>query len=99
MFAQACVATAPTPAFAHGTTLPTPRNRLCTATPRSPVFGSYATIEKVATHPRQGSGGGSGGTEAHAATSTSRLTAFMPAGYAIPPPRPLPFLRAAVGRK
>src|SRR6266511_4354691 len=40
---------APTPALAHGTTLPTPKNLLCTATPRSQVPGSNPTTEKVAT--------------------------------------------------
>src|SRR6185503_7538879 len=49
VFAQDCVAIAPTPAFAHGTTLPTPKNFDCTATPRSPVAGSKPTTEKVAT--------------------------------------------------
>src|SRR5512142_741121 len=47
MFASACVATAPAPARAHGTTEPTARNFEATATPRSPVSGSRATIEKV----------------------------------------------------
>ena len=44
-FANDCVATAPTPACAHGTTAPTARNLDCTATPRSPVAGSRATME------------------------------------------------------
>jgi hypothetical protein len=39
---------APTPASAKGTTAPTARNLLATATPRSPVSGSRATREKVA---------------------------------------------------
>ena len=47
VFAHAWVATAPTPALAHGTTAPTARNLDCTAMPRSPVAGSRATIEKV----------------------------------------------------
>ena len=44
----ACVATAPTPAFAHGTTAPTAKYFDCTAQPTSPVASSAATIEKVA---------------------------------------------------
>src|SRR5688500_14349487 len=44
-----CVATAPTPASAQGTTAPTENQWLCTATPMSPVAGSRATIEYVAT--------------------------------------------------
>jgi hypothetical protein len=48
-FAFACVATAPAPASAQGTTLPTLKNREATATPTSPVTGSRATIENVAT--------------------------------------------------
>ena len=47
MFAFDCVATAPTPARAQGTTDPTAKNRLATATPTSPASGSAATIEKV----------------------------------------------------
>jgi hypothetical protein len=47
--ASACVATAPTPARAHGTTEPTARNLDWTATPRESVSGSKATMEKVAT--------------------------------------------------
>jgi hypothetical protein len=39
-----CVATAPTPAFAHGTMPPTLGNFDCTATPRSPFCGSRATM-------------------------------------------------------
>src|SRR5437899_2457071 len=35
------------PAIAHGTTLPTARNLDCTATPKSPVWGSRAMIENV----------------------------------------------------
>jgi len=41
------VATAPTPARAHGTTAPTDRNLEATATPHSPVAGSAATMENV----------------------------------------------------
>src|SRR4051812_34106115 len=48
-FAFACVATAPALALAYGTTLPTLKNRDATATPSSFVFGSRATMEKVAT--------------------------------------------------
>src|SRR5262245_38922330 len=44
-----CVATAPTPASAQVTTDPTENQWLCTATPMSPVAGSRATMEKVAT--------------------------------------------------
>src|SRR5262245_43539952 len=51
------VATAPTPASAQGTIDPTENQWLWTATPRSPVAGSRATIEYVATG-RTGSGGG-----------------------------------------
>src|SRR5206468_2611277 len=47
VFAQACVATAPMPAFAHGTTDPTHGNFDATATPRSPLWGSDPTIENV----------------------------------------------------
>ena len=46
-FADACVATAPTPARALGTTEPTARNFDATAIPRSPVEASRATIENV----------------------------------------------------
>src|SRR4029077_16836113 len=42
-----CVATAPTPASAHGTSPPTANQCDCTATPISPVVGSKATMEKV----------------------------------------------------
>src|SRR5579885_1692230 len=49
VLAQACVATAPMPARAQGTTAPTAMNLLCTATPSSPVAVSHATIENVAT--------------------------------------------------
>src|SRR3954447_13741299 len=42
-----CVATAPTPASAHGTSPPTANQCDCTATPISPVAGSNATMEKV----------------------------------------------------
>ena len=44
-----CVATAPTPASAQETFEPTENQWLCTATPSSPVAGSRATIEYVAT--------------------------------------------------
>src|SRR4051812_3622378 len=42
-----CVATAPTPGSAHVTIEPTENQCDCTATPRSPVTGSRATIENV----------------------------------------------------
>src|SRR5687767_2733057 len=42
-----CVATAPTPGSAHATHGPTLKKCDCTATPRSPVTGSRATIEYV----------------------------------------------------
>src|SRR5437660_3662258 len=45
--ANACVATAPTPASAHVTTVPTENQCDCTATPRSPETGSRATMEYV----------------------------------------------------
>ncbi len=45
--AYACVATAPTPALAQATPLPTKGNLDCTATPQSWAFGSQATMEKV----------------------------------------------------
>src|SRR5512139_1100477 len=45
--ANAWVATAPTPGSAHVTMLPTENQCDCTATPRSPVIGSRATIENV----------------------------------------------------
>ena len=44
----ACVATAPTPALAHGTTFPTAKYFDWTAQPTSPVASSAATIENVA---------------------------------------------------
>src|SRR5689334_20330482 len=50
-----CVATAPTPASIHGTIGPTPNQCDCTATPRSPVAESRATIENVWTG-RSGTG-------------------------------------------
>ncbi len=43
----ACVATAPTPAFVHGTTVPTAKYFDCTAHPTSPASGSAAAIENV----------------------------------------------------
>jgi hypothetical protein len=49
--ASACVATAPTPARAHGTTEPTARNLDWTATPNESVSKSKAAMEKVATIP------------------------------------------------
>src|SRR6476620_7467808 len=51
VFAHDCVATAPAPARAHGTTAPTHGNLDATATPRSPVAASNATIEKVTAAP------------------------------------------------
>ena len=39
------VATAPTPAWAQGTSWPTLNQWDCTATPSSPVTGSRATME------------------------------------------------------
>lgn len=47
MFAKDWVATAPTPAWAKGTTAPTEMKRLSTATPRSFVFESKATMLNV----------------------------------------------------
>src|SRR5207249_7297564 len=47
VFAWDCVATAPTPAWANGTTAPTATNLDSTATPRSFVFGSNPTMLKV----------------------------------------------------
>jgi hypothetical protein len=47
----ACVATAPTPARAQGTTAPTQKYFDCTATPTSPVTVSTATIEYVPGRP------------------------------------------------
>ena len=41
------MATAPTPALAHGTAVPTEKYLDWTATPRFLVFGSKATMEKV----------------------------------------------------
>jgi hypothetical protein len=55
VFADDWVATAPTPALAQGTTVPTAKKRLATATPTSPVAGSAAAIENV-----DGSGGAAG---------------------------------------
>ena len=68
VFADACVATAPTPALAHGTTVPTAKNRLATATPTSPVAGSAAAMEKVA-----GSGGAAGRARVVRAKSERRI--------------------------
>src|SRR5262249_14121131 len=50
------VATAPTPAFAYGTATRTLGNFDCTATPRSPLEGSRATMEKVDTRGQPGLG-------------------------------------------
>jgi hypothetical protein len=50
--AKAWVATAPTPARAHGTIEPTANMHVCTATPRAPVAGSRATMEYVIAHLR-----------------------------------------------
>src|SRR5690349_17617181 len=44
---MACVATAPTPASAHNTPLPTENTFECTAAPISPVSGSNPRIENV----------------------------------------------------
>ena len=55
MFARDCVAIAPTPASAQGTTEPTAKNFDCTAIPRSPLSASYPTIENVATGREQAS--------------------------------------------
>ena len=52
------MATAPTPAFAHGTTAPTAKNFDCTAIPSSPVSGSNPTMENVATGSATGGGTG-----------------------------------------
>ena len=49
-FAEACVATAPTPGFAYGTAAPAPNARDWTPTPNSFVAGSNAIIEKVPNH-------------------------------------------------
>src|SRR2546425_4132026 len=49
-FADACVATAPTPGFANGTTAPAANARDCTPTPSSLVAGSNAMIENVENH-------------------------------------------------
>ena len=54
-FADACVATAPTPGLANGTAAPAANARDCTPTPSSFVAGSNAMIEKVE---NQGSDGG-----------------------------------------
>src|SRR5215831_17815751 len=48
---MAWVATAPTPARAHGTLAPPANMAVCTATPSSPVPGSRATIEYVIMSP------------------------------------------------
>src|SRR5262245_30061505 len=73
VFAADWVATAPTPASAHGTTLPTAKNFEATATPRSPLAGSKPTIEKVDTRPV------SGGTEAMAPRETRNPPRTSPA--------------------
>jgi len=49
-FAAACVATAPTPAFANGTAAPAANARDWTPTPSSFVAGSKAMIENVENH-------------------------------------------------
>src|SRR6185436_11394326 len=49
-FADAWVATAPTPAFAYGTAAPAPNARDWTATPKSFVAGSNVIIENVENH-------------------------------------------------
>ena len=49
-FAEAWVATAPTPGFAYGTAAPAPKARDWTPTPSSLVTGSNAMIEKVPNH-------------------------------------------------
>src|SRR5688572_4278941 len=66
--AKLCVATAPTPASAHGTTAPTARNFDATATPHSFASGSYPTTENVAT--TSGSGVGLSDGRATAASDT-----------------------------
>src|SRR4029079_6555725 len=50
VFAHDCVATAPWPARAHGTTAPTHGNLDATAMPQSPASLSAATIENVILH-------------------------------------------------
>src|SRR5215213_6949030 len=47
LFTKDCVATAPAPASAQDTAVPTENQWLCTPTPISPVFSSRATMEKV----------------------------------------------------
>jgi len=57
-WADGWVATAPTPARAHGTLAPAANMAVCTATPSSPVCGSRATIEYVTVSPPDPAGCG-----------------------------------------
>src|SRR5436190_8094391 len=73
---------APTPARTQGTTLPTAKKRDATATPTSPVAGSAAAIENVATRSGRACGTApvpavAAGTPPHVSASP-RLEAVIP---------------------
>src|SRR4030095_16288384 len=70
-FADACVATAPTPGLAYGTAAPAAQARDCTPTPSSLGAGSKAMIEKVENH---GSDRGPEGCAPPAPAATSSAT-------------------------
>src|SRR5436190_11362147 len=89
-FAKLCVAMAPTPAFANGTTTPTPSTFDATATPHSFVSGSRATIENVFTF-----GAGAGASDDAAPNPTVKHTPRKrPIAHFISPP----FFWSAVAR-
>ena len=75
-FADACVATAPTPGLANGTAAPAANARDCTATPSSFVAGSKAMIENVE---NQGSGSGaiSCARQGTAAPAINAISSFL----------------------
>jgi hypothetical protein len=77
MFAKLCVASAPTPAFAHGTTEPTAKYFDATATPHSFRSGSCATMENVQT---QGDAGRAGVRPTRAVKPTIKRTSAKIAG-------------------
>src|SRR5688572_30240998 len=80
-FADAWVATAPTPGFAYGTAAPDPNARDCTPTPSPLVAGSYAMIENVAYH---GSLIGAG-TCANAGTAKTATNKHAASDFITPP--------------
>jgi len=64
----------PTPASAHGTSVPTLKYLDCTATPSSWVTESYATIENV---PRSDAAEAGAAPETPSQASTARLKAML----------------------